>query len=71
MLLQHPRVAIRIGKASETRILCAFGVEPWCEASVPGSNRCLVSDLADFDPTLTKIAARGLEIRNDEIDAAN
>ena len=55
-LLQHPAVAIRIGEAGEAGIVSARRVRPRCEASVPGSNGCLVPNLTNLDPTFEQKA---------------
>ena len=50
-LLQHPAVAIGGGEVGEAGIVPACRIKPARETPVPSSNRRLVPDLTDGNPT--------------------
>src|SRR5262249_40527765 len=69
--LEHPTVPVEVGEVRKARVVATSRVEAWREPSIPGSDRRLVPDLADGDPTFEQPAPCRLEVVDDEIDVAN
>src|SRR5512138_2624428 len=65
--LEHPAVPVRVRKVGEAGVVPARGIEPGGEAAVPCGDRRLVPDIADLNAAFQQTAARGLQIRDDEI----